>query len=1050
MEFKIMNSVRIGISMIAFLAFASTSALAADVAWTGEDDNVWTNAANWAGGVVPTGDDAAVFASDGVIEVKVQDKDILPKTVKVLSGTLSLTLHTATFAYLSFGNNMEGIIDVAEGAVFSNSCARIEKKGLSIVKRGKGRWVNGERICCDGGCKPLVSMKVEEGILELMGQNGNMTTDLMEIAPGAKCIVSSGRSVSFVTGLSLVVDGVMELTDAATLTVASLTGTGKIVGNGTNSPIRFENADGCNIGASICGNSPVIFGSPSVNGAVTIADFRKSGGSVSLYAPFTVLDGNASLNFDSFLFFRPVPLTIEGGTISGTFGYSDDENRLRSTPIPGGCLFRGVNNNVTTDVHIVQNGGTVHHGEYWRPAERQWNSLANRYDINGGTLVIAANNLRPNLIATAESPSVYALNGGRIAINLAAKGKSFSNGILAEDVECLGRTHIAVGEKGGRLGGVNVDEKALPWVKFNWPIVAEAGVSDGGVSIVDGVEYVFSRPVGISGGIRVEDGGLGLDAAADTATTPQFFGSGAVTLRNAPFSFVSCMEDKALKMGELRFDGAAYLRLRRGGVNESGMSVSGSCAAQTLSIGSVVREGPGSALFVTDGIATSLGDSGSSKVLVQSAPALRQSGVTALPIFAVREYSLDFMTYDSVAGLVPYSGYVGLGSSTTEESIALATDNFTVADGTEKTVGGFRFGGEWKSGWINGRLNVRGTGTMLLQSRCNLLGSGTVDFGDREGLIVFGPGGWLSWNATISATIVGSGGMSFVSTPDCNYGWRRITLSGANRWTGGTRINSVRLQLDSAEALGDGDVAVGGGTRNGGRLAFNASGATFTNRFTVSGSGCRDTHWDGYSGGAMEFLANTELTGDVRLEELSRWTAPISGVTATVMGTVSGDSIEVVSTNVAHAGVLRFDGHNTYAGGTEVVRSVFAVKEGDGAGTGPIFLDNSVLMFCNDVNPIAVENKIGGTNSVIRLTGPGEVDIARIGDESVTLSLDLAARATAIGSLAGFSQVTTARAGTTHLVVGDGDFSFAGTIPPNVVLHRPGEFIGTPLRIIIR
>lgn len=1034
-------------AVLLFFAVASMSASVADVVWTGESDSVWTNAANWVGGVVPSGEDTAVFAPIGAIAVSVRDGDKFPKTIKVASGSLSLVLHSTTFAYLSFGNNAEGIIDVAEGAVFSNSYAEIEQKGLNIVKRGKGLWVNQSRICCDGGFKPLVSMKVEEGTIELSGTHGNITTDHMEIAAGAKCIVSSGISVNAVNGLSLVIDGEMELNDAATLRVVSLTGAGKIVGNGKNSPIRFENSgDAAAVSVSIRGDSPVFSGFPPSVGAVAVSDFRKCGGFVSLYAPFTVLGGEASLQFDSFLFYRPVPLTVDGGIIAGTYRQSADANRLRSTPIPNGCLFRGLNAGVTSEVHIVQNGGVVHHGEYWRPGEKQWNSLANRYDVNGGTLVMAAKDLRPNILATVQSPSVYSLNGGRIAMDLTM---SYKNGVLYESEECIEKACVEIGEKGGCIGGAQVDEKALPWVKFNWPLVAKEGVSDGGVSIEDGVEYVFSRPVGISGGIAVNDGGIALDAAADTASVPRFFGDGAVMLHNAPLSFVSCIEDKGLEIGELRFDGAAYIRLRRGGINENGASESASCAAQTLTLGSIVRSDPGSALFITDGISSSLGEIGSSKVMVSSAPTLRSSGILDIPVFGVRQYSLDFMTYSSDAGLIPYAGYVDVGEATTAETIASASDSFTIASGSEKTVGGFRFGAEWKTAYVNGLLNVRGTRTILLQNRCNLMGAGTVDFGDGEGLIVFGPSGSMAWNATISASIAGSGGVSFASTPDCNYGWRRITLSGANSWTGGTRINSVRIELAKASALGGGDVVVGGGTRNGGRLAFNASGATFGNNFTVSGRGCRDTHWDGYSGGAMEFMADTTLSGDIHLAGLSRWTAPAPNVAAVVSGHISGGSIEMVSTNVATAGTIRFDGCNSYTGGTEVVRSVFAVSQGDGAGSGPVFLDNSVLVFSNG-DPITVENSINGTNSVVRLTGLGEVDLQGLNGEPKTFALDLAARTTAIGSLSGFSRITTSRAGTTHLLVGDGDLSFAGSVPPNVQLHRRGEYSGTSLRVIIR
>ncbi|MBQ5795124.1 MAG: hypothetical protein IIW14_03930 [Kiritimatiellae bacterium] len=134
-------------------------------------------------------------------------------------------------------------------------------------------------------------------------------------------------------------------------------------------------------------------------------------------------------------------------------------------------------------------------------------------------------------------------------------------------------------------------------------------------------------------------------------------------------------------------------------------------------------------------------------------------------------------------------------------------------------------------------------------------GSGTVDFGAREGVVVIDSR--ISDYATfpLPFTLAGSGGITFISAPEKEY--KYLKLTGSNTYTGPTVINSIRVEPCTSSAFGSGEVHVGGGERAGGRVYFGTP-VTLANDFFVSGRGINKSVYSETSG-AFVFAADATL-----------------------------------------------------------------------------------------------------------------------------------------------------------------------------------------------
>ena len=195
-----------------------------------------------------------------------------------------------------------------------------------------------------------------------------------------------------------------------------------------------------------------------------------------------------------------------------------------------------------------------------------------------------------------------------------------------------------------------------------------------------------------------------------------------------------------------------------------------------------------------------------------------------------------------------------------------------------------------------------------------------------------------------------------------------VTLSGTNTYSGGTWINSVQIRPTKATAFGTGTVDVGAGMSSGGQIRFGTAGLNFANDFVIRGHGVKQhgTSATATDNGALWFVANTEISGNIAIDRFARVTA--TNAVATLSGVVSGGRLKI--RNSVDAKIVLANS-NTYTGGTEVVSATLAVARGDSLGTGDVMLDGGVLRFENDED-ITFTNKVSGTGTIV-LAGKGYV-----------------------------------------------------------------------------
>ena len=721
----------------------------------------------------------------------------------------------------------------------------------------------------------------------------------------------------------------------------------------------YQNAQPLVQSAALVGNGAVSVGSPSAATAgVTLKDFRPSGGTTTLYAPLTIDGGDAVTAFPGFSLKAATTLTINGGLIGWLRASAADKN-YRTIPVPCGLIFGSV-----AGAAVVQNGGWLYH-------DGTYNAAARRYELRGGHLALTAP-LQPAAGATTESPCVYLLDGGTFGPSLNnVVSELFKSGTDENGKDCSGRIRVQVGAQGARLASFNDANLANSTAAFNLPLEPETEGADGGVTVCGPAAYSFSQPIRLSGDVCVQGGGIFLPDAADTATTPRFFGDGSFRLRNAPLVFQACTTDKGLKLatGEgkgVSYAGASAIRFRRApaDANLAFVEKADGYSRQTLVSGPLTRAGKGSVLFLWDGKDGLVGQgSGASSYTVAGGVALAASGAVAQPILGATSAAFKFLTYDEAYGFRPYEGEVAFAGETTAASVARIAADAALEGGAAKTVGALGLGATLTLR-AGSRLTVGdGTNPALVAIDDNqfVFGPGTLDFGASEGVVCVTRMRADTYCADLRCTLAGTGGITFASVPDSDLSWRRVRVSGANAYSGGTFVNAVRLEVAHAEALGTGTVHVGGGARFGGRVAFDTA-LTVANDFRLAGAGIRDTKWDGFHNqGACEFNADVTLSGDVELVEPARVVIPTAEKTVTFAGTVSGDALEVLKTGTSK---LLLTGHNTYTGGTEVVSSILALMRAEGAGTGRILLDAGTLRFEN-TEAITFTNAVEGVGTIV-------------------------------------------------------------------------------------
>lgn len=306
----------------------------------------------------------------------------------------------------------------------------------------------------------------------------------------------------------------------------------------------------------------------------------------------------------------------------------------------------------------------------------------------------------------------------------------------------------------------------------------------------------------------------------------------------------------------------------------------------------------------------------------------------------------------TILGLNPnsYGIEIETGASAT---IALATlttsSDVKVNAGGSLTVTGGTLGSATSGAFIiDGVLNVDSN-----LAKSELTGAGTVKR-SATGLSILTIGGGFDSEFT---GLIENGTGTLILT---KVGANKLTLSGANTYSGGTNLQAGVLEIGNASALGTGTVSLSGGTLD------NSSGAALdlTNAVTL--------------GGAWTFTGTNDLTLSGAKTSFSQPTITVNGGVLNLPGTIAGDfglikngdgvlSVTgTVTSGTANAtGVVSFaDGITDFSG---TINSTGAeVWVGNGAGNDATMNMSGGAINC--VNWLAI-GRSGGSGSVFMRNG---------------------------------------------------------------------------------
>ena len=687
---------------------------------------------------------------------------------------------------------------------------------------------------------------------------------------------------------------------------------------------------------------------------VTLGNMNFTGeGGVIGYGDVTVNGG------DSMGAFSAVQMKTDGKTFTmngGKVRQSEtvDAKQLSVLPVGDGALLPN-----------FMGSSIINGGDYYLSAYQ--GLISKDIILNGGRLIVTKEQLRRS-DASADDPTVFTLNGGELCARIFGDG-----GIsLFQDSIAL---RVCAGEKGAVLRPFGLYDKTYNHaVSVKRPI--ESGVTegtDGGVAQYGFSPFAYSYPLTITGPFRVTGGYAVVAASAAAPADASFFGAGDFELTD---SVLQLQESKTARANAVKVAAAAKFRyaggcgIRMRGGYDATDAVSGA-AAQTLEVGALER-GDGGVLYLYD-LSNTIGADGCSKVRSTATVAMHPTnGRVQQPIVGIKGSEPYFLGYDATAGFVSLAGVKDdLQHATADDVVAFKSpkDGWTSFDGHLKANALFARHDTTIHLNANADLTI-GDGTnpaLLLMFGSVFSGAaGTgIHFGTSEGVVACGG----QRACTIGVSILSANGMTFTSSPDyrnsSDHG--RLNLSGANAYSGVTRIGSLRLYAKSEKCFSDGDVYVMDGERFGGQVRFSLEGGVWQNGFHVAGRGEPLSIWnDRHEMGALYFEQSGTVAGDVELTAFTEMCVSNNAV-GTISGTVSGDRLRVFDAE----GTLRLTGSNTYTGGTEVAAATLELAKGASAGTGTVLLNNGTLRFVNDAS-IVFTNRIEGIGR-IEIAGTGSV-----------------------------------------------------------------------------
>ncbi len=290
------------------------------------------------------------------------------------------------------------------------------------------------------------------------------------------------------------------------------------------------------------------------------------------------------------------------------------------------------------------------------------------------------------------------------------------------------------------------------------------------------------------------------------------------------------------------------------------------------------------------------------------------------------------------------SGTAGLNLGT--GSVMMNATRTVTTTRNQLIVGGVISGSNAKVG-----LTKAGAGTLILTGNSDYTGVTTI----TSGTLQLGQSG--TSGSVASASIVNNATLVFDRSDAVTNGAlisgkgalikngnNTLMLSGSNKYTGGTTINSGVLKMGGAAALG----ATTGNLQVNGRLDLNGFNLTVKN---LSGHGLVDSG----TGGSVALTTNSTLS------------STFSGILADGAG-----SLKLIKRGT---GVLTLDQANTYTGGTDLAGAL-NFNASQAIGVGPLLISGvSTLGNTSGTNIILSSNPVQNWNANFTFKGPSSLDL---------------------------------------------------------------------------
>ena len=517
-------------------------------------------------------------------------------------------------------------------------------------------------------------------------------------------------------------------------------------------------------------------------------------------------------------------------------------------------------------------------------------------------------------------------------------------------------------------------------VTVGWPFVSdvENGV-DGGLVKLGLGQLVLSKPYAATGFVDVREGGV----SAATSSTAAEFGAAGVRIGSGHLKFTggNPVTVSAASGASLSYTNCATLALSSG----VALTVGPSDAAVDSAI---VREGHGVLMVMSGTANVALNDNATSVVVNGGLSNDASTGLLRQPIFERRQsssgnpYRARFLACAANNRLVPVEPVEFDPASSTSATVAkIMSSGVTVS--ANASVGALVVELSYGAGLTNNATlsvgqNAAGTIAPILlngvslngsqNAKPGISGSGTIDFGASEGLIVLNGNSMLLYPVNIDNAIAGSGGVTFAAPTLFSSGIRgHVVLNKASTYTGGTWIENAHVVVWKVDCIGTGTVHVFGSESEGGALEISAKydSITFTNSIEIAGNGPAYSESVGMpraTGALIVRKGGVTLSGGLTLVADAKIASGARGGPSPV--TFSAPIVGPGKLTVSGSSPFRFAAANTYAGGTVITNGTVEVTDAGTLGSGPVKVcAGGVLRYVN-TSAKTVSNVISGDGRI--------------------------------------------------------------------------------------